>query len=392
MISSDLVLLLLPVAAASGWWAANRSARRHNGAGGYETNPAYFRGLNYLLNEEPDKAIDVFVELLEVDSDTVETHLALGNLFRRRGEVERAIRIHQNLIARPALTRQQRAYALFELGQDYMRAGLYDRAENLFKELVDMKLHRRKALSNLRMIYEKEKDWNACLQIADKLEPLAEKSLAMEKSHYYCELALKAIEQGQTVEAKKDLETAQAIHSNCIRALQLQADLAIQEDQYSIAINLLTQAAEKSPAYLPELLPALIRCHKHQGSEKKLRDYLEALIAKQPHSGVIPYLVDIMCEQEGEAATVTYLSEHIQRYPTLSGLMRLIELNTNLPDVPAGEILQGLRQHMQTLLAERPEYQCSHCGYVAATMHWQCPGCSSWSTIKHQPEVEEITS
>jgi lipopolysaccharide biosynthesis regulator YciM len=144
----ELALLLLPVAAASGWWAARRSARREaeNCA---DPDPAYFRGLNYLLNEQPDKAIDVFIKLLEVDNETVETHLALGNLFRRRGEVDRAIRIHQNLIARSGLNRDQKALALLELGQDYMRAGLFDRAESLFSELVDMSLYRGRAAGNL---------------------------------------------------------------------------------------------------------------------------------------------------------------------------------------------------------------------------------------------------
>ena len=155
--------MLLPLAAASGWLAARSSARKQEKQCVGETGPVYFRGLNHLLNEEPDKAIDAFVEILEVDSDTVETHLALGYLFRRRGEVERAIRIHQNLIARPALTREQRAQALLELGQDYMRAGLFDRAENLFRELKETKLHARQALNQLLFIYETERDWQACL-------------------------------------------------------------------------------------------------------------------------------------------------------------------------------------------------------------------------------------
>lgn len=363
--------------------------RRQTGIGGYETNPAYFRGLNYLLNEEPDKAIDVFVELLEVDNDTVETHLALGNLFRRRGEVERAIRIHQNMVARPALTRQQRAYALFELGQDYMRAGLYDRAENLFQELIDMKLHQRKALENLRAIYEKEKDWDACLAIAEKLEPLAEKSLSMEKSHYYCELALIAIRQKNFDIARKKLEKARLVHNNCIRAFQIEADIAIAEGNFNLAVETLNIAIQLAPSYLSELLPPLIQCHKELGSENLLQEKLEALDKKYLYSGVLNYLVEIVKSQKGAEAALSYLTDFIKHYPSLTGLMHLIELNISLPEASATEVLQSLRQHMQALLAERPEYQCSHCGYVATTMHWQCPGCSSWSTIRHQPEVEQ---
>ena len=193
----ELLLLLLPVAAASGWLAARRSARKEQKACVGETGPVYFRGLNHLLNEEPDKAIDAFVEMLEVDSDTVETHLALGNLFRRRGEVERAIRIHQNLIARPALTREQRAQALLELGQDYMRAGLLDRAENLFREPKETKLHVKPALGHLLVIYEKESDWQSCLDTADQLESISGEKLGLQKSHYHCELAVIAKAEGR---------------------------------------------------------------------------------------------------------------------------------------------------------------------------------------------------
>ena len=142
----DLLWLLLPLAAASGWLAARLDQKRHPGRTAKELPSAYFKGLNFLLNEQPDKAIEVFIQMLEVDSDTVETHLALGNLFRRRGEVERAIRIHQNLIARPTLDKHQRSLALLELGQDYLKAGLFDRAENLFLELAEIRLHTEQAL------------------------------------------------------------------------------------------------------------------------------------------------------------------------------------------------------------------------------------------------------
>ena len=160
----EWLILLLPLAAASGWFAASRAARKESAKSEREANPVYFQGLNYLLNEEPDKAIDVFLEMLEVDADTIETHLALGNLFRRRGEVERAIRIHQNLIARPALSREQRAQAVLELAQDYMRSGLYDRAEQLLLELKQGRQYVVPVLRNLVKIYQQEKDWDACLK------------------------------------------------------------------------------------------------------------------------------------------------------------------------------------------------------------------------------------
>ncbi|MEW8498538.1 MAG: tetratricopeptide repeat protein, partial [Candidatus Thiodiazotropha taylori] len=201
--------MLLPVAAASGWFAARRGVAVKSQKQPQEISPVYFKGLNYLLNEQPDKAIDLFIKLLDVDSDTVETHLALGNLFRRRGEVERAIRIHQNLIARPSLSREQRAQALLELGQDYMRAGLFDRAENLFIELTELKLHNEQANIYLLEIYQQEKDWKRCLEVADRITVSHYPALHNSIAHFYCELAEEQLRQQNMAAAESFLKRAQ---------------------------------------------------------------------------------------------------------------------------------------------------------------------------------------
>lgn len=173
----NIFWLLLPVAALSGWLIGRRGSDSENNNPTKAFHPEYFKGLNFVLNEQPDKAIEVFIRMLEVDSETVETHLALGNLFRRRGEVDRAIRIHQNLIARPTLNREQRAHALLELGMDYMRSGLLDRAEGLFLELVESDLHLNQAYTELLEIYQQEKDWENAIIIARKLEVISGNSL-----------------------------------------------------------------------------------------------------------------------------------------------------------------------------------------------------------------------
>jgi lipopolysaccharide biosynthesis regulator YciM len=162
----ELLWLLLPVAAASGWYAASRN----RGEAARSLNADYFRGINYLLNEQPDKAIEAFIRILEIDSETVETHLALGNLYRRRGEVDRAIRIHQNLIARTNLDEEQRVEALFELGQDYFSAGLLDRAEDIFRELVQHEGFRERSLRQIILVYEQEGDWKRAEEAARDLE------------------------------------------------------------------------------------------------------------------------------------------------------------------------------------------------------------------------------
>lgn len=384
----ELLWILLPVAAASGWWAARRSAGRVCEKSDH-TTPAYFRGLNYLLNEEPDKAIDVFVQLLEVDSETVETHLALGALFRRRGEVERAIRIHQNLIARPALSQEQRAQALLELGMDYMRAGLYDRAENLFIELKEMGQHVRKALENLLIIYQQERDWQACLNTAEELEPLVSESLGLARSHFYCELAEEAQRKGEHQEAEKLLEKAAVAAPGCVRPLHMQLQRAIANDDFEVAIRLMRQALERDANYLPEVLDDLKTCYQRLDDLASLKRYLERFVATHADVAVVIALTDLVREFEGEPAAAAFLSQQMMRHPSLSGLLSLIELNNGLPDADAGQILLSLKGHMQRLLAERPAYQCIKCGFGANTMHWQCPSCRSWSTLRRKPEPEE---
>lgn len=384
----ELLLLLLPLAAASGWLAARKSARKRTGQCIGETGPTYFRGLNHLLNEEPDKAIDAFVEMLEIDSDTVETHLALGNLFRRRGEVERAIRIHQNLIARPALSREQRAQALLELGQDYMRAGLFDRAENLFRELKDTRLHVRPALKNLLVIYEKERDWLACLEVSDQLESITGEKMALQKSHYHCELALTARQQGRMADANAHLKKALSSFRGCVRANHLQAQFAAAQGDYRAAIRILRQTVEQDADYLPEVLAEIIAAYRQLGEIKELRAYLQEVAAARPGAGAELAMVELIKEQDGGTAAARYLAEQLGRGPTLTLLLRSIELNARMPESDSARFLESLRPHIQRLLEQKPVYQCGHCGFVAKTLHWQCPSCRHWSTIKRKAGCE----
>ncbi|WP_456405129.1 lipopolysaccharide assembly protein LapB [Thiolapillus sp.] len=385
----ELLWMLLPVAAAAGWWMAKRSAARGCEETDRLTTPAYFRGLNYLLNEEPDKAIDVFVQLLEVDSETVETHLALGSLFRRRGEVERAIRIHQNLIARPALGQEQRAQALLELGMDYMRAGLYDRAENLFLELKEMKLHVRKALENLLVVYQQEKDWQSCLKTAEQLESLVNDPLSLERSHFYCELAEEALRKGQKDTAGKLLKKAGSVDAHSVRPLHMQAHLAMEEEDCKTAIRLLRRAVEKDPYYLPEVLGDFMECYRRVSDLPALKDYLMEFLGNGMDVAVALAISDIITETEGEESARNFLSTQMHLHPTLKGLLRLIELNASLPEIQAEQMLVSMKIHVERLLAERPAYQCRKCGFAANTLHWQCPSCRSWGSIRRKSEPEE---
>lgn len=378
---NELLWLLLPIAAASGWLAAKRSVRRPEKSVEDRT-PAYFKGLNFLLNEQPDKAIDVFIKMLEVDSETVETHLALGNLFRRRGEVDRAIRIHQNLIARPTLNRDQRAQALLELGQDYMRAGLFDRAESLFRELSEMKMYQEQALQNLRVIYQQEKEWDRCLDMARELEQLSGESLRIERSHYYCELAEEAIARKDTALASANLKKAQSSDGNCVRATLLQGQLEIADGACKAAIRTLQQVERQDDAYLSEALPKLLECYRQTGNRQELVSYLHQLFERNQGIGPALALADLVRADEGDQAALRFLCEYLQSHPDLEGLDRLVALNLSEGEKVGSETLKIIRELIGKLLEGRPAYQCCQCGFSAKTLHWQCPGCKSWSSIK----------
>lgn len=384
----EWLILLLPLAAASGWFAASRAARKESAKSEREANPVYFQGLNYLLNEEPDKAIDVFLEMLEVDADTIETHLALGNLFRRRGEVERAIRIHQNLIARPALSREQRAQAVLELAQDYMRSGLYDRAEQLLLELKQGRQYVVPVLRNLVKIYQQEKDWDACLKTIEALDIESGETHDLQKSHYFCEMANKARADGDNEVARIYLKRALNVYKGCVRATHLLARIDIQENKRKDALVKLLDAAERAPEYLSEIIREIVDIYRSEGDMRGVRTFLEDQVKRHPNQGTELFLAEIIRQQSGDAEATRFLGEYIAKNPSMPGLIRLVELQCTMPSMGNDHLLYNVRAHLHRLMAERINYQCQKCGFEAKQLHWQCPSCDSWSTIKRRSLIE----
>ncbi len=373
---TEWLCLLLPVAAASGWWAA-RHARSGCAAQGTVPDAAFLRGLNYLLDQRPDKAIDVFLRLAEVDGETVEIHLALGSLFRRRGEVERAIRIHQNLVARPGLDREQRGFALYELAQDYMRAGLFDRAESLLQELTEIEPEGRRALKALIEIYQQEKDWTNALNAAERLQGLTGRPMAAEIAQYRCELAEEALRAGDPEQAGACLREAQAAHPQCVRALMLQARIELGHGDAAAALALCRRVAEQGPQFIPDVLPkfidALGRC---PGTD--LEAELRRLYASHPSPALATALADAIEAAAGPAAARDFLVSHLAEHADLTALERLLELQA-----PGdGGCPETVQRVVSRLRARQSAYQCDQCGFVARRLHWQCPSCKHWGTIK----------
>ena len=388
----EMLWLLLPVAAGTGWWAAQSATRRttrKRDRGGLRSD--YFQGINYLLNEQPDKAIEVFIKLIEVDSETVETHLALGNLYRRRGDVDRAIRIHQNLVARESLSVAQRTEALLELGQDYLSAGLLDRAEDLFGELAEDDGYRVQALRQLIDIYEQEKDWLKAIASARKLEMATGNQLGWIVAHYCCEQASRHCREGDLERAFKHVQQARNVHAACVRASLLEADIHAERGEHERAIRSLQRVEEQDPDFLPETVGRLRRSFHALGRVEALDDYLSRLLKRYGWTTLTLALADIRREAGGRRAAIRFITGQLRRRASVRGLDRLIDLEIEDRCEDDGgtvehlEILKGLTAE---LLFERPLYKCRHCGFPAKSLHWQCPSCKHWTSIRPIQGVE----
>ncbi len=342
----------------------------------------YLVGLNYLLNEEPDKAVDIFIKMLEVDSDTVETHLAVGKLFRRRGEVDRAIRIHQNLIARPHLDKSYREQSLYELGQDYYSAGVLDRAERIFLDVVDVKEYAIPAMRVLLEIYQQEKAWENAIPIAIKYEAATKKNMQPIIAHYHCELAEIAFAKGQTEPANLALKQALDADTNCARASLLLARLEMHKGDYKTALKYLKRVKNQNPDYMAEAIDALAICYENMDAEDDLVKYLMQILDEHPHVPVALILAERIRKHKGDKFAAGYVADYVRRYPSLSGLNLFLNLHMSSTEGRVREDLTILQNLMKKLLSDKPDYQCVSCGFSGKTLHWQCPGCKQWSSVK----------
>ncbi|HPG95475.1 MAG TPA: lipopolysaccharide assembly protein LapB [Dokdonella sp.] len=378
----SLLFLLLPVAAFSGWYVARRGSERTSGARVSELSSNYFRGLNYLLNEQQDKAIEVFLKLAEYNRDTVETHLALGNLFRRRGEVDRAIRVHQNLIARPSLSEAEKTIALLELGEDYMRAGLLDRAETLFTDLVAMDALAPSALTHLVAIYQHERDWNKAIDNARKLEAATGESRGEIIAQFHCELAEQARSRAAWEQARESLDAALLAEHDCVRASMILGHIESALGNLDAAIAAFEHVAERDVDYVPEILSPLLDCYARAQRMQRAEEFL--LRMTERHQGVSPVLAlaKLYTRTKGEKSAVEFLTRQLHQRPSVRALMALIDANLHNAEGEARESFLIQRDLTRKLLEGQAMYRCTRCGFGAKAHHWQCPSCKNWSTVR----------
>lgn len=374
-----LVLLLLPVAAASGWYLRGREQRPEERPA--QVHPDYLRGISHLVNEDSDKAIEVFMRLLDVDNETVETHLALGNLFRRQGEVDRALRVHQNLVARPNLKPVHRNQARFELAQDYLRAGVLDRAENLFRELVDQGMFLERALSGLVTIYEQERDWEQAIETTRRLESARGHTLRPVIAQYYCELADEARAANDVPAALRHLKAAHSEFRDCVRVSLIRGEISEAAQDYAAAVKSYRQVLKQDIDFVTEVLAPLERCYLAMEDAAGYRRFLEEVM--QRYEGAAPHvaLARLLQRQRKNDEAIAHLSEYVQATPNWIGFYHLLDLTWS--DTRSGLTgpLDSLRESLRQIIEQQPTYLCGHCGFSGRYRHWQCPSCRQWNSV-----------
>ncbi len=368
-------LLFFPFFFALGW-AAARIDIRHLVRESRALPRSYFQGLNFLLNEQPDRAIESFVDAVKVDPQTIELHFALGSLFRRRGETERAIHMHQSLAEREDLPQDLKLQALSELGQDYLKAGLLDRAEAIFDKLRDSALVQ-DAQRNLLEIYQLEKDWGKAIAIASALPDMATQK---EIAEYYCELAAGELIRSRRDTAAAHLKTALEHNRKCVRASMLQGDIAVQQDHHEEAIACWQRIEQQDPTYLAlvaqRLLDAFRKLERRDEGLQLLRGYLE----RYPSLDLVDVVFQLVLESEGADAAYALVRDELKRNPTLLGFDKLIEARLLVAPPEARADLDLAKSIVQGYTRRLARYRCDNCGFKARQFYWRCPACGGWET------------
>ena len=355
-------LLGFPVFLGLGWLAA-RIDIRHLVRESRTLPRSYFRGLNFLLSEQPDKAIEAFIEVVKVDPETVDLHCALGSLFRRRGEYDHAIRMHQNLVERTDLAADQRAHATFELGLDYLRAGILDRAEEIFGRLLEGP-RAVEARRHLLEIYQAGKEWQKAVDIARRIEADSGEARSSEISHFLCELAAGDAMHSRPDAARAHLEQALEANRRCVRASVQLGDLESQ-----------------NPPYLALAAQRMLDAHRDAGRLEEGLTLIAGYLERYPSLDLLDSVFQYTLDAKGATAAYRLVRDELRRNPTLLGLDRLLEAQIMGDSHPERrrdlELVKNL-VHSHTRKLAR--YRCESCGFKARQFHWRCPGCGGWET------------
>ncbi|MDX2350358.1 MAG: lipopolysaccharide assembly protein LapB [Porticoccus sp.] len=380
-----LLVLLLILAWVAGRANGLRQPRKESTG---ELAKHYFQGVNFLLNEQPDQAIDTFIRSVDVTPHTLETHLALGNLMRQRGEVDRAIRVHQNLLSRSTLNQQQLSQAHLELGRDFLKAGLLDRAERLFLDLVEDASgnFRQESLCHLVQIYRDEQEWRKAIRAAGMMQKTlfgrANNNLNIEQAHFCCELAKQSMDKGDPLDARRHLKAALRFNKNSARANILWGDLEVSALNFQAALKHYRVVPQQQSDCLPEILVRVRGCYDNLNDQGGLLKQLRGWLKDYPGASVLQSLAEVIRKKDGENEAALFLGESLTTTPSIKGLSTLLDIRIRNSQGVVQDNLSLLQNVLEELVRQQPSYRCLQCGFKGAHLHWLCPQCQRWETVK----------
>ncbi len=382
-------LILVPVLFCAGWFARSFDIKEKKGIAD-ETQTLY-KGLDLLLSNKQDQAIDSFIDLVRIDPDTIEMHHSLGSLFRKRGEYARAIKIHNHLSNRADLPKAERARALFELGKDYLKAGIWDRAENCFRDVSDTdNPYRTEAVRQLINIYESEKEWLKAIDEAHVLESRTNETYPARISHLYCEQSLQCMMFKDFENAKKYLESAITADPENKRALIMLGKMQKQGGDLEGAIATWRKVGQISPQYETLVVEPITRALIEAGKKEDALRYVLSVAEKANNSDELDKAIELIAQIDGSERALEILRRHLKGHPSLIGFLRLVELRSQIE--PDNGDLKEMFKLLKAQVEKTSRYKCSKCGFVTRKFQWQCPGCRNWdsfSPVRHDEPLRK---
>ncbi|WP_416308409.1 lipopolysaccharide assembly protein LapB [Neptunicella sp. SCSIO 80796] len=379
----ELLFLLLPVAAGYGWVMGRNSVRQAQRKQSRILSRHYYKGLNFLLSDQPDKAVDILIKMIDVNTGTVETHIAMGNFFRHRGELDRAIRIHQNLVSREELASDQKALALKELGRDYILSGFLERAENAFLQLLDSDKFYLEAQQQLFNIYQTTKEWDRAIELAEKMVECHGDSeeLCQRVAHFYCEQANIELNNGNLPQVEILLQKAILSDEHAVRPWLMLGAISIEQEQFEQAFEYLIEVPKRDITWLSEAVPLLEKSAESTGDWQKFEDLLE----QYWQQCATAYLAKsrLMTRQLSEKDAADFLFQQLRKSPTMKGFKELLNLymHSSSQEGSMGS-LKMLQELVEEQITRRPKFRCVSCGFSGRSVHWLCPSCKKWGVVK----------
>jgi len=381
------MLLIFPLFFGMGWLAARLDIKELLSESG-SLPQSYFQGLNFLLNEQQDKAIEAFIEVVKVDPQTIELHFALGSLFRKRGEVDRALRMHHNLVDRADLDDSKRQQAIFELAQDYLKAGILDRAESLFREL-EKTPYAKPSMEFLLELFQKEHDWLKAVEAVKRLTAISGQSYNKQAAFFYCELASEEIAGGDPEAALQHLQQALTTEPNSVRATMMLGDMAASKGEHEEAINIWRNIETQDAQYLPLVAERLLTTYRTLDRELDAIALLREYLNKYHSLDLMNVLFDGVLKIEGSKAAYQLVRDELQRNPTLIGLDKLLEARLLEMPMDKRADLELVKDLVHKRTRNLAMYHCAHCGFKARQFYWHCPACHAWNS--YPPRRSEET-